>query len=99
MLGDTSVGVDINQTAGGNLVIQADNLLISKQDATSGSNTSEMVFVVGAVDIDVASERVHPIAAVLAPFESFKPKDAGGDQVALLDLLIELPEKFSGGDS
>ena len=47
---------------------------------------SEQVFVIGAVQIDVALERIAPRAAIDAVFEPIEGEDAGEDQIVLARL-------------
>ena len=47
---------------------------------------SEQVFVIGAVQIDVALERIAPRAAIDAVFEPIEGEDAGKDQIVLARL-------------
>ena len=47
---------------------------------------SEQVFVIGAVQIDVALERIASRAAIDAVFEPIEGEDAGKDQIVLARL-------------
>ena len=97
MIGSDRFAVDENIGSNWNLVIKSNDVFIAHHHTTSRSGGSQSVFVIGAVDVDVASKRVDTLPRIFARLESAQPKDATGDQIALLNLFVELPKEFSGG--
>lgn len=61
-------------------------------DAPVRGRASETGFVAGAVDVNVARERIDVLAAIEIRFESFEPKDACGDG----RIRFALPSKSNG---
>lgn len=98
-MGDWSdcFAVDVDIGSDRNLVIKSNDVFIAHHNTTTGGRASQAIFVIGAMDVDVAAKCINALSCVFARLESAQPKDATGDQIALLDLLVELPKEFSGG--
>jgi predicted regulator of amino acid metabolism with ACT domain len=60
---------------------------------------SEQVYVIGAVQINVALERIAPRAAIDAVFEPIEGEDAGEDQIVLARVASQIAEAGSNIDS
>lgn len=58
---------------------EVDGVGVAEADAAVGGGGAESVFVVGAVDVDVAVVCVDVVAGVEAGFEAAEPEDAGAD--------------------
>lgn len=53
--------------------------------------------MVGSMDVNVAPKGVHAVPSVFSGLESAQPENTTGDQIALLDLFVKIPEEFAGG--
>lgn len=57
---------------------------------------SQIAFVVGAVQVDVALEGIAARAAIVACFQTFEAKDAGKDQVLVTRIPIPQADWLAG---
>ena len=59
------------------------HMVVRKPHATMRDGPSEQAFVIGAVQIDIALQRIAPISPIDAVFEAIKGEDAGEDQIVV----------------
>lgn len=97
MIGSDCFAINENVGSDWDLVIKSDDVFIAHHHTTPRGGGSQSVFVIGAVNVDVAAKRIDALTRIFAWLESAQPKDATGDQIALLNLFVELPKEFSGG--
>lgn len=63
---------------------------IGELDATAAGGLADFVFVVGAVNVDVALKAIASVALIDSRFETFEPEDASGDEIGALLLVAQL---------
>ena len=71
-----SLSHDFDAGAGGDEVVEVDDVGIFQADAAGAGGSADEVFAVGAVDVDVAV----PTGAVVGLF-TVEPEDAGEDEI------------------
>lgn len=88
---------DHHVVAGADFLVELDDVEVAQLDTAGAHGLADALFVVGAVEIDVATVGVDFAVAVYAGFEAAQPEDATGDELGLLDVLGELGEVTAGG--
>ena len=58
-------------------------MVVRKPHATMRDGPSEQAFVIGAVQIDIALQRIAPLSPIDAVFEAIEGEDAGEDQIVV----------------
>lgn len=66
------------------MVVECDEVEVGEEDAAGALGGAEAVFLVGAVDINVAVVGIDLAAEVDAGFEAAEAEDAGGDEVGFV---------------
>lgn len=87
--------LDVDVVAFVDEVEEVDDFFVGELDAATTGGLTDFVFVVGAVEIDVAIMTVATGAVVMAAFEAFEPEDAGGYEVGFLLFIAELAVGFA----
>src|SRR5688572_19938666 len=85
--------------AGAHRVVELDHLDIAQQYAAGAGGAAEAVFVIRAVDVDVALVGIDFSARIVAGLKAAQPKDAGSDEIARTLVVCELGEMFPGADA
>ena len=105
ILGEVSENHDFSKLTNPDVVAfadcveESDDIDVAQFDATPAEGLADTIFMIGAVDIDVALVAVAAVPAVLAGFQAAEPNDTGGNQVATLFLLGVIGKMLTGGDA
>ena len=88
---------DQDLIADADLFVKFDDLVIAHEHAARAEGLADPVFVVGAVDVDVALIGIDVPALIDARFEAPEPEDAAGDEVFVVGFSFQDLEVVSPG--